>query len=366
MARSGITWRRYTSLLDAIAAHSGIPRPLQEGEEALMTTFLSEVDRGRVRFDAVAGDVCSESYCRQHLRYIATWGPHRRALLAAGANFQLLETLGEHDRHGRLRGLSLTGPLSEQRRQLTEHLRRYQEPPKGRGWLAPRPPGGRPPRLYDRRDLAWVYRRDEVGHVEGLHPAVARSLIARYQPTPGVVADPMAGHGTVARIATELGHTVWASDRWPPRGARHVKPMNLLVSDLAAALAGSPHPFPDLLILHPPLPASLHFEDDEAGYVAWLETILGNAVPAVRAQGHVALIVPLGVTHDLLVSVRRALQRSVWDAFPEDGAAHTARTSRGPVELGPLHTHLCVARDGREGWHLLVAQIPPLPDEPSP
>ncbi|GGM16853.1 hypothetical protein [Deinococcus aerophilus] len=376
MTRGGSTWRRYVALLEAVAAHYGTDHTVGDGDDALLTRFLADVDRGNAAAAAVMNALGSGTYVRRHLRYIAAWGPERRALLAAGANFQLLETLGQQDRTGRLRGLSLTGSLSDQRRQLAGHLRREQDPPPGRGWLAPRPPGGRPPRRYDHRDLAWVYRREEVDHAEGLHPAVARSLIARYQPTPGVVADPMAGAGNVARIATELGHIAWASDRWPPPGARHVRPLNLLVSDLGTALQDSPHPHPHLLILHPPLPGSLNlprdrFTPDDAGYVAWLERILEHSVPAVKAGGHVALIVPLGVPHELLGTVRSALQRSLRHAFAQDGddpaPLRWTRNARGAVEeLGTLHTHLCVARDGREGWHLLVARIPPLPDEEAP
>lgn len=177
---------------------------------------------------------------------------------------------------------------------------------------------------------------------------MARCLLAQYLPQPGVVADPMAGGGAVARAATQLGHVAWASDRFPARP--FIRAVNLLTQDLADVLEGSAHPHVDLPLLHPPLPASLDLPGEgyapgEEGYAAWLNQILENTVHALRAGGFLVLVLPLGVSPQLLVRVEAQLEVSLSEQFWTSGPALRAR-------------HLAAARSGREGWHLLVAQSP--------
>ncbi|WP_291430780.1 hypothetical protein [Deinococcus sp.] len=359
MPRPGHTWTTYAQLLRWVAHHYGEahePTPeTPEQDEHLMKRFMQDLNAGQLDFQAVADDTgVSYRHFRHHLRYLARWGVTRRALLAGGANFQLLEKLNAEERDGKLDGLVLSGKLPAQRRQLAQHLADQLPGPQalGSGWLAPDPQTRRTPRLYGAQDVAWVYGDHEVEFVEGLHPAVARSLIAQYLPGVGTVADPMAGSGTIARIATHLGHAAWASDRFPAQP--FIREINLLEEDLLEVLEGTAHPLVDLLFLHPPLPTTLNlvadgYEQSDEGYADWLEKILENTINAVRAGGYLILILPLTVSPRLLVQIEDTLIESLNAEFNSQEMGITAR-------------HLAVARSGREGWHLLVAQNPVMPE----
>lgn len=359
MARSGQTWKTYLQLMRGVTGHCGVVHEAQpetaEQDEVFMARFMSDLRAGAVQFqDVMAATSISEKHFRHHLRYIARWGVVRRRLLANGANFQLLEQLRAAEQAHQLDGLTLSGKLVEQRQQLAEHLRKKSPPPqiKALGWLAPHPQSGHAARVYTAREIVWLYDTNEVDAAEGLHPAVARSVIARYLTAKGgVVADPMAGSGTVAVTATRLGHTTWASDSAPAHP--YIARVDLLERDLAEVLEGSPHPLVDLMFLHPPLPASLDlqaagFPADEGGYGAWLGAILEHTLHALRAGGHLVLVLPLGISPSLLHRAQAQLFLSLQENF-------------GPQQPLTLKaSHLAVARSGREGWHLFVAQSPAL------
>ncbi|GGR71796.1 hypothetical protein GCM10008959_36800 [Deinococcus seoulensis] len=362
MPRPGHTWTTYTQIVRWIAGHYGQahdPAPgTPEQDEQLMTRFMQDLGAGHLDFQPIT-DVTGVSYrhFRHHLRYLARWGVTRRTLLAGGANFQLLEKLNVEERDGQLEGLALSGTLPTQRRQLAQHLAGQVPGPhvQETGWLAPDPQTRRTPRLYGARDIAWVYGDHEVEFAEGLHPAVARSLIAQYLPGPGVIADPMAGSGTVAVTATRMGHTAWASDRFPAQP--FIREVNLLGEDLVDVLEQTPHPHVDLMFLHPPLPGSLDliadgFEQSDEGYAAWLNAILDSTVHALRGGAHLVLILPLGIPTALLLRIETQLLASLKVNFELERPTLAAR-------------HLAVARSGREGWHLLVARNPELPEEVS-
>jgi len=228
-----------------------------------------------------------------------------------------------------------------QRRQLTEHLGQQAAPPQGRGWLSPMPPQGHPARLYDERDVVWVYPNQEVEFSEGLHPSVARSLIARYLPQPGIVADPMAGGGTVAVEAAQLGHTVWASDNNPQQP--YIELLDLYLTDLNDRMGEEFRVEIDLLVLHPPLPATLGHS--LPAYTDWLRKVLKHCWSALRQTGHLVLIVPVTADVQVLARAGRALEGSASEVFREDVEELTAM-------------YLAVARNGKEGWHLLVLRHP--------
>lgn len=355
--RAGRTWQTYTQVMRWIAARYGeVHEPSPEScahDLVLITTFAADLRAGRADLQALTTDLgVSGRYFRQHLRYVSGWGVIRRALLAGGANFQLLEGLADEERQGRLEGLSLSGSLPEQRRQLGVHLEGFRPVPQDVGWLPARLPDRPSPRLYATRDVAWVYSDRDVDFAEGLHPAVARSVIAHYLKAPGVVADPMAGSGAVALAATRLGHVAWASDLVPARP--FIRHLDLRESDLVEVLESSPHPHVNLLFLHPPLPGTLRqydaaFDGSEDSYVRWLEGIFDHTLHALREGGHLVLVLPLGVSISLLARVEAQLLASLEANFHPD---HLALKGQ----------HLAVARSGREGWHVLVAQSPRFAD----
>ena len=113
----------------------------------------------------------------------------------------------------------------------------------------------------------------------------------------------------------------------------------------------------DLLILHPPLRNSLKFrndiDDSDVGYLEWLRTILDETVFAVRQGGHLALIVPLGIDLALLGRIQMTMRMSIQEEFSTEALPELTAN------------HLAVARNGQEGWHLLVTQIPEIEEEPS-
>lgn len=360
MSRAGRTWITYTHLMRWIAVHQDVRHEVRpetpEADEELLRIFVQQLATGMVDFKAVTDATgISLKHFQHHLRYLSRWGATRRVLLAAGGHFQLLQKLKAQEDQGLLDGLTLSGTLVAQRQQLAAHLQHQEgqsNQDTGSGWLPPDRQTRRTPRLYGPQDLAWIYSDNEVEFAEGLHPAVARSLIARYLPGIGAVADPMAGSGTIARIATYLGHTAWASDRYPAHP--FIREVNLLNEDLLDVLETTARPTADLLFLHPPLPTTLDliadgFEQSDDGYAKWLTVILGNTLNALRGGGFLILILPLQVSPQLLIQIEDVLVEGLNNEFLVE-------------EMGILARHLAVARSGREGWHLLVAQSPVIPD----
>lgn len=351
MTRQGRTWNSYARLIAAASKRYGGALTLGAESQALEEDWLGRLSTelrpgSPVREEVqtlLAEQEIGVSHFRCHLRYIARWGRDRRRLLMTGGNFQLLEGLGAQDQAGQLKGLHLSGPLLTQKRTLAAWLNQDKETPQGLGWLEPAPNPGRPARLYDARDVAWVYPSNDVDFQEGLHPSVARSLIARYVSSPGVVADPMAGGGTVPVIATELGHWAWASDIAPQRP--YIRPLDLLdeQQDLGKILGEEYQTAADLLVLHPPLPATLQLSLSR--YTDWLRNILKNCWGAVKAGGHVALIVPVTADIPVLARAERALRDAASEEYGQD-----------VEELAAMH--LAVARNGSEGWHILVYRTP--------
>ncbi|WP_189008925.1 hypothetical protein [Deinococcus malanensis] len=276
-----------------------------------------------------------------HLRYIARWGSERRRLLANGANFQLMEGLGREEAKGLLVGLDLSGTKVQQRRQLSAHLYEKAQVPAEKGWLSPAATTGRKVRVYDPRQVVWVYPAEEVDFLEGLHPYVARSLIARYVPSAGVVADPMAGDGVVPMMATELGHVAWASDIEPSKP--YIAELDLRTNDLGELFGERNQTVADLLVAHPPTPGGLEKTLDQ--YAEWLTEILGHCWGAIKAGGHLALIVPIQGELAILAAMEHVLLESAIEVFALDDAKLRA-------------VHIAAARNGSEGWHILVFQVP--------
>ena len=349
MTRPGRTWNTYARLVAAAGVRYGgtlIPSDVaQPQEEEWLKRLSAELHTGSPHTakvqDLLRGLEIGEKQFRFHLRYLARWGQERRRLLAAGANFQLLEGLKREEDSGALVGLELSGPLQQQRRQLSEHLNKTATMPTGTGWLSPMPCTGRKVRVYDARQVVWIYPPGEVDFLEGLHPSVARSLIARYVPQPGIVADPMAGDGVVPQMAVQMGHTAWASDIAPAQP--YIRQLDLLDEKLSVIFGEEHLVSADLLVLHPPLPETLGLS--EPRYTDWLEDILTSCLGAVKAGGHVALVVPITAQFPLMARAQSALLRIASEVAGQD--------------IGDLAAlHVAVSRDGREGWHLLVSQIP--------
>ncbi len=346
MARAGKTWKVYSQLLNQVAAHYGqtlaVTIAPDTSEDNLLTTFSTDLKAGNTEAALLleAAGIGEQQY-RYHLRYIARWGIQRRQLLAVGGNFQLLEGLSKLEKDGLLEGLQLSGSKAQQVRQLSDHTRQLLPVPLGSGWLAPTSGTTRKVQVYDDRQVVWLYPTGEVEFLEGLHPHVARSLIARYVPTQGVVADPMAGDGVVAQMAIQLGHTAWASDVAPSQP--YIKQMDLLDQDLGKFIGEENRVTADLVVLHPPSPDTLGLSD--SGYTVWLEGILDNCWGAVKAGGYLALIVPVTASVPIFARAECALTVSASKMFGED------------IEV-PTFTHLAVSRDGKEGWHILVYRTP--------
>ncbi|WP_424950291.1 hypothetical protein [Deinococcus sp.] len=346
MARGGTTWKVYGQLLQQIASLHNQTLTVQSApvtqEEDLLKAFSADLKSGNDASLAIlkAANIGEQQF-RYHLRYIARWSAQRRQLLADGGNFQLLEGLSKLEKDGLLDGLQLRGSRAQQVRQLSDHTRQLLPVPSGSGWLAPMQGTTRKAQVYDDRQVVWLYPAGEVDFLEGLHPYVARSLIARYVPTQGIVADPMAGDGVVPQMAIQLGHTAWASDIAPARP--YVRQLDLLDGKLSVIFGEEHRAAADLLVMHPPLPETLEISDP--GYTDWLESILDNCWGAVKAGGHLALIVPVTVSVPVFARAERALTDSASEMFGQD------------IEV-PTHTHLAVSRDGKEGWHILVYRTP--------
>ncbi len=281
-----------------------------------------------------------------HLRYIARWGRERRRLLAEGGNFQLLEKIKFDD--DQLAGLKLSGTEVDQRRQLAEHFPEEQPEFQGVGWLLPVPNQGHKIQVFADNKVVWIYSPSEVMSHEGLHGFVARSLIAKYVPEPGVIADPMSGGGIVAKMATQMGHRVWASDVAPQKP--FIAELDLMTTDLAEEMGDKYPAAADLMIIHPPLPQSLGF--DESTYKKWIGNILLNCWNAVKSEGYLALVVPIQTDFNILDTAKKALVNSAVQAVESDADQPTA-------------IHLASTQTGEEGWYILVLQRPLLTDEPS-
>ena len=224
MSRSGGTWKSYLRLMAWVASFYSVTTPPRWSRPRWMTgcwpgsSRTSRASSGLRRGGGWDGNQLQALPPPRSVHRPVEC--ERRSLLAGGGHFQLIEKLGKDlkrdgiDEQAALAGLNLSGKLVDQRRQLADYLEGEKPTPQGRGWLKPNPQTRRQVRLYG-SEPAWVYKQDEIDFVEGLHPAVARSLIARYVKGSGVVVDPMAGGGMIAKVATALGHQAWASDLLP-------------------------------------------------------------------------------------------------------------------------------------------------------
>ncbi|AZI43437.1 hypothetical protein EHF33_12335 [Deinococcus psychrotolerans] len=351
MTRAGRTWTLYQRLIGAVAQHYGASLSVdltpQPAEEELLRRFSADLSSQKAQ-DLLLSLPLGIKNFKYHHRYISRWGTDRRRLLSEGGNFQLLEALHQEDAEGKLVGLQLSGNTTQQRRQLTEHLQAQLPTLEGHGWLAPAASQGRKVRVFDDRQVVWVYPPDEVEFYEGLHPFVVRSLIARYVPEPGIVADPMSGSGVIAQMATEMGHHVWASDIAPTKP--FIAELDLLKKPLGEVLGERYLTSADLVAIHPPRPQSLGYTPER--YEAWLTEIMNSCWAAVKAGGYLALIVPIQSDFDVLSRAQQAMRCSACAEFNLDIEELTA-------------THVAVSRDGREGWHVLVLQSPPINEEPA-
>jgi hypothetical protein len=317
-------------------------------EETLLAAFskaLANENAGALAL--LEGLSIGEKNYRYHLRYIARWGTQRRRLLAEGGNFQLLEKVKFDDEQ--LAGLKLSGTVHDQRRQLAEHL--PEQPPEfqGVGWLSPVPDQGRKIQVFADNKVVWIYSPSEVRSHEALHGFVARSLIAKYVPQPGVIADPMSGGGIVAKMATQMGHKVWASDIAPQKP--FIAELDLMTTDLAKKMGEEyPTAAADLVIIHPPLPQSLGIR--ESKYEEWVHDILLHCWDAVKSEGYLALVVPIQTDFNILDAAKQALLDSAAAVVESDADRPTA-------------IHLASTQTGEAGWYILVLQRPLLTDEPS-
>lgn len=362
MPAQGRTWRTYSALMSKVALWADQaqgrgakkakffveiePQPI---EQELAESFLEALARGEARAtELLKKQDVSLSQFRHHLFYIARWGAVRRQLLADGGNFQMLERLHEEDQEGKLKGLVLQGTRAAQERALSEHLQQFAVVPEGHGWLAPIPNPGKPVREYSNHEVVWLYSVGELQRSDDLHPSVARSLIRRYLPKPGVVVDPMAGSGTIARMAAMMGHSTWASDIAPrePFIAQHD-----IQKDSLEDLFGEEFKVAaNLVFVHPPTPDELGISGTR--YLDWLSDVLVNCW-AVTAQGaHVILIVSVEEQMSLLARGERALIDSANVAFEEESLEQQVETLTSQ--------HLAASRDGKQGWHILVLQRPAL------
>ena len=346
MARAGKTWKVYSQLLNQVAAHYGhtltVTVAPDTSEDKLLITFNADLKAGNTEAALLLETAgIGEQQYRYHLRYIARWNEERRRLLADGGNFGLLENRKLNDQQ--LLGLKLSGSAQAQRRQLAEHVQQNEPEFQGVGWLPPTPGQGRKIRVYDERQVVWIYSPSEVMSFEGLHGSVARSLINRYVPSPGIVADPMSGSGVIARMASEMGHWAWASDIAPDPRQPYIAPLDLLNTDLGAVIGEKHQTMADLVALHPPSPRSLGLTGSR--YETWLVNVLKHSWGAVRFGGHLALIVPIQSDFDVLSAAERALLDSIAAELDVPALKLAAR-------------HIAATQNGDQGWHILVCQRP--------
>lgn len=357
MPAHGRTWRTYSALLGDVARWAGVHSNVKyhaeftphDDEDALLEQFTRALRQGDESAQAIlAARNIGPKQFRNHLRYVARWGATRRRLLAEGGNFQLLEGLKPQEKDGQLEGLVLKGSRVAQERALAEHLRCYLPVPEGQGWLAPISNPGKPVREYKQGEVVWIYPAGELQQADDLHPSVARSLIRRYLPKEGIVVDPMAGSGTIARMAALMGHRAWASDSAPrePYIALHDihrDPLDKLFGEQFLVAA-------DLVFVHPPTPDELGLTG--SAYLDWLTQVLVNCWGAVRQGGHVVLVVGVTEKAGVLARAERALVDSANEAFEDEGLEAEVETLTAQ--------HLAASRDGTQGWHILVLQRPAL------
>ncbi|MDO4263841.1 MAG: hypothetical protein Q4C67_06550 [Deinococcus sp.] len=350
MRRAGQTWTKYQQLVGELAAQTGdafvpgiVPDPREAGLAHEFRRAVRAEEPGAVARLEQYG--LSARHYLHHVHYLALWGENRRRLLAQGGNFQLLEGLSAEE--DRLAGLNFTHPLNRHQQQLAinAHLTpQLCDTAQRPGWLPPlEAADSRQPKRYRKDQVVWIYDQRELLDSEDLHPAVARSLIAEYMKAPGQVADPMAGSGTAVREARLQGHTVWASDK-TPRDALTLA-FDLYEHDLMDMMECRLDLDIGLVILHPPVPETLGDTLQTLGctYDAWLLRILEHTWHVLANGGHLALVVSLETSADTVSQAEFALVHSYCRAFD-------IRLER------PTASRLAVARDGRQGWHILIVK----------
>ena len=348
MPRQPTAWKSYSRLMGVLAGQIGqvlnvTPGGDQAAEEALLQSFSEQLRKNDPDALAILGRLnVSLTYYRQHLRYFGTWDVDRRRLLAGGAALRLLEDHAAEGKAGKLQGLLLSGDGTHQRQQLGQHLLRHHEPARpassAPGWLEPAL--NAPVKPISAPRSIWVFPSGELAEPDMLHPMVVRSLIARYLPKAGgVVVDPMAGTGMVAREASRLGHRAWASDLVP--GSPFVAKHDLARQDLSETLKDGAA---DLLVLHPPLKRQVDVKLDS--FEAQIGTFIDNSSLCVKSDGIVALVVSSEDAAGSLQSVTTLLVASV------------NRERQGRVnQHGLTAHHLAVARNGSQAWHILIARF---------
>ena len=152
----------------------------------------------------------------------------------------------------------------------------------------------------------------------------------------------------MAKMATQMGHRVWTSDVAPQKP--FIAQLDLMATDLADVMGDEYSAAADLVIIHPPLPKSLDIR--ESKYEKWVYDILLNCWNAVKAEGHLALVVPIQTEFNILGAAQQALL---------DSAAATVESDADR----PSAVHLASTQTGEEGWYILVLQRPLLTDNPS-
>lgn len=190
----------------------------------------------------------------------------------------------------------------------------------------------------------WLYPEDP--RPEALASSVARALVRLYTQPGELVVDPMAGYGTVVEAALALGRRAWGGD---------IAPKGPLVE--RADIRHLPRRFREeaaLLVLHPPTFAAWlreegHQEPPEeryAAYIGYLQGLLELSLPALRPGGRLALV----------VRPRRRLSPGEWAEGRDFFLSPFERALAEAPGLRPFAYHLAVGREGREDWHLLVAE----------
>ena len=319
------------------------PEGDQVTEQSLLNKFSEQLRRDEQQSHELLDSLnLSITHYRQHLRYLGFWDVDRRRLLAEGASLRLLEDHAAEAQAGHLAELQLSGDVAEQRRQLSRHLVQRRGPPLGAqsapGWLDPS--ADLPVKPTSDPKSIWVFPSSELAEPDMLHPMVARSLVARYLPRRGgVLVDPMAGTGTIAREASRLGHRAWASDLHP--GAEFVARHDLATHDLGKRIGEG---VADLLVLHPPIGQQTNADLGE--FDAQIGQYLDNAVASVKESGLVALVVSSEDAAGALQSVTNLLV----------DAANYQRLGRVDKHGLTAH-HLAVARNGSQAWHILIARF---------
>lgn len=350
MPRQSTSWKAYSRLIGVLAERAGqtleiTPDGDQVAEEALLQSFSEQLRKtDPVALVLLETLNVSLSYYRQHLRYFGTWDVDRRRLLAAGAALRLLEDHAAEGKAGKLQGLLLSGDVTNQRKQLGLHLVRHREAADPRdsapGWLSPAMDA--PVKPVSEPKSIWVFPSGELAEPDMLHSMVARSLIARYLPRAGgVVVDPMAGTGMVAREASRLGHRAWASDLKP--GSAFVAKHDLARRDLSKETGES---IADLLVLHPPLKRQVDEQLDD--FETQIGAFIDNSLGCVKEGGLIALVVSSEDAAGSLQSVTSLLVDSV--NFERKGRLK-------PHAHGLTAHHLAVARNGSQAWHILIARF---------